>query len=241
MGEEQLTMPRHIAVIMDGNGRWAVERGLDREEGHRAGRHAARRFMRAAQARDIEAVSRYAFSTENWMRPGPEVDALMELFETALRGELEELCRHGVKLRVSGRRWALPKPLQRALLNAEAATAENTSMILNLCVNYGGQVEIVDAAKSIVRDIQAGKVSCDEIDEELFARYLYVPDIPPVDLLIRPGGALRVSSFMLWQIAYAEFYSMTKYWPDFQAEDLDEAIAEYSRRQRRFGGLVLDD
>ncbi len=241
MGEEQQAVPRHVAVIMDGNGRWAVERGLEREEGHRAGRHAARRFMRAAQARDIEAVSLYAFSTENWMRPGPEVDALMELIETALLVELEELCRHGVKLRVSGRRWALPKPLQRALLNAEAATTGNTSMILNLCVNYGGQVEIIDAAKAIAREIQAGKLGIDDIDEEVFGQHLYVPDIPPVDLLIRPGGDLRVSNFMLWQIAYAEFYSMPKYWPDFQAEDLDEAIEEYSRRQRRFGGLVLDD
>ncbi len=241
MSEEQLTIPRHIAVIMDGNGRWAMERGLDREEGHGAGRHAARRFMRAAQARDVEVVSLYAFSTENWMRPTPEVDALMELIETALLVELEELCRHGVKLRVSGRRWALPKPLQRALKNAEAATVENTSMVLNLCVNYGGQVEIIDAAKGIARDVKAGKLEIDEIDEELFDDYLYVPDIPQVDLLIRPGGDLRVSNFLLWQIAYAEFYSLDKYWPDFQPEDLDEAIEEYSRRQRRFGGLVLDD
>jgi len=241
MSEEQLTIPRHIAVIMDGNGRWAVERGLDREEGHRAGRHAARRFMRAAQARDVEVVSLYAFSTENWMRPSPEVDALMELIETALLVELEELCRHGVKLRVSGRRWALPKPLQRALKNAEAATVENTSMVLNLCVNYGGQVEIIDATKGIARDVKAGKLAIDDIDEDMFDDYLYVPDIPQVDLLIRPGGDLRVSNFLLWQIAYAEFYSMGKYWPDFQPEDLDEAIEEYSRRQRRFGGLVLDD
>ncbi|MFW5868685.1 MAG: polyprenyl diphosphate synthase [Armatimonadota bacterium] len=241
MSDEQDTMPRHIAVIMDGNGRWAVEQGLDREEGHRAGRHAARRFMRAAQARDIEAVSLYAFSTENWMRPGPEVEALMELIETALLVELEELCRHGVKLRVSGRRWELPRALQRALKNAEAATADNRSMILNLCVNYGGQVEIVDAAKGIVRDVMAGKLQIDDIDPETFSDYLYVPDIPPVDLLIRPGGDMRVSNFLLWQIAYAEFMVVDKYWPDFQPEDLDAAIAEYQRRQRRFGGLALEE
>ncbi|MFO8079552.1 MAG: polyprenyl diphosphate synthase [Armatimonadota bacterium] len=241
MSDEQRMMPRHVAVIMDGNGRWAVEQGLEREEGHRAGRHAARRFMRAAQARDIEAVSLYAFSSENWMRPGPEVDALMELIETALLVELEELCRHGVKLRVSGRRWELPRPLQRALRNAEAATADNTSMILNLCVNYGGQVEIVDAAKGIARDVMAGKLEIDEIEPEMFSDYLYVPDVPPVDLLIRPGGDMRVSNFLLWQIAYAEFLVLDKYWPDFQPEDLDAAIEEYRRRQRRFGGLALDD
>ncbi len=241
MSEEQDQEPQHIAVIMDGNGRWAVEQGLEREEGHRAGRHAARRFMRAAQARDIDAVSLYAFSTENWMRPGPEVDALMELIETALLVELEELCRHGVRLKVSGRRWGLPKPLQRALKNAEAATEDNTSMILNLCVNYGGQVEIVDATKGIVRDVVAGKLEIDDITDEMFSDYLYVPELPPVDLLIRPGGDMRVSNFLLWQIAYAEFYVMDKYWPDFQPDDLDAAIEEYQRRQRRFGGLALDD
>lgn len=241
MSDDTRVIPRHVAVIMDGNGRWALERGLAREEGHRAGRHAARRFMRAAQARDIEAVSLYAFSTENWMRPGPEVDALMELIETALLVELEELCRHGVRLRVSGRRWELPKPLQRALKSAEAATAENTSMVLNLCVNYGGQVEIVDAAKAIARDVVSGRVEIDEIDTERFSEYLYVPDIPPVDLLIRPGGDMRVSNFLLWQIAYSEFYVLGKYWPDFQPEDLDAAIEEYGRRQRRFGGLALEE
>lgn len=241
MTEEQVLIPRHVAVIMDGNGRWAVERGLDREEGHRAGRHAARRFTRAAQARDIEAVSLYAFSTENWARPSPEVDALMELIETALLVELQELCRHGVRLKVSGRRWELPAPLQRALSNAEEATAANDDMILNLCVNYGGQVEITDAAKEIARLVAAGELQLDDIGPDMFGSYLYVPDLPPVDLLIRPGGDLRVSNFMLWQIAYAEFYPMTEYWPDFQPEHLDAAIAEYSRRQRRFGGLALDD
>ncbi|MFW5867326.1 MAG: polyprenyl diphosphate synthase [Armatimonadota bacterium] len=241
MSEEERLIPRHIAVIMDGNGRWAVEQGLEREEGHRAGRHAARRFVRAAQARDVEAVSLYAFSSENWMRPGPEVDALMELIETALLVELEELCRHGVRLRVSGRRWELPRPLQRALKNAEAATADNTSMILNLCVNYGGQVEIVDAAKRIGRELMSGTLDLDDIDPEMFSEYLYVPDVPPVDLLIRPGGDMRVSNFLLWQIAYAEFLVLDKYWPDFQNEDLDAAIEEYGRRQRRFGGLALDD
>lgn len=239
-GENEL-MPRHVAVIMDGNGRWAVERGLDRTEGHRQGRYAARRFMRAADDRGIEAVSLYAFSTENWARPDSEVSALMELIETALVAELAELTSGNVQLRVSGRRTELPEPLQRALRTAEEATAENDGMYLNLCVNYGGQVEIVDAAKSIAKKVQAGELSVDDIDEQEFGRHLYVPELPPVDLLIRPGGDLRVSNFLLWQIAYAEFYVMEDYWPDFQPEHLDAAIEDYRRRQRRFGGLALEE
>ncbi len=241
MGDRELEIPRHVGVIMDGNGRWAIERGLDRTEGHRAGRHAARRFMRAAQAREIEAVSLYAFSTENWNRPTAEVDALMELIETALLMELEELCTEGVRLRVSGRRWDLPMPLQNALRKTEEATVDNDSITLNLCVNYGGQVELVDAAKEIARKVKAGSMELDDIDTESFAQHLYVPEIPPMDLLIRPGGDLRVSNFMLWQIAYAEFYVMDDYWPDFQPEHLDRAIEDYNRRQRRFGGLALDE
>ncbi len=241
MNAEEQEVPRHVGVIMDGNGRWAQDRGLDRTEGHRAGRHAARRFMRAAQARGIEYVSLYAFSTENWTRPVSEVEALMELIETAVLVELEELCREEVRLRVSGRRSELPEPLQNALSKAEEATAENEAITLNLCVNYGGQAELVDAAKQIAEKVRDGEMQTDEIDTDIFARYLYVPEIPPMDLLIRPGGDMRVSNFMLWQVAYAEFYSMPDYWPDFQPEHLDRAIEDYQRRQRRFGGLVLED
>lgn len=241
MGDEELQVPRHVGVIMDGNGRWASERGLERTEGHRAGRHAARRFMRAAQAREIEFASLYAFSTENWARPAAEVDALMGLIETAVLVELDELCREEVRLRVSGRTWDLPEPLQNALAKAEEATAQNDSITLNLCVNYGGQVELVDAAKELAREAQNGELDPDEIDVEVFAEHLYVPQMPPMDLLIRPGGDLRVSNFMLWQIAYAEIYVMEDYWPDFQPAHLDRAIEDYQRRQRRFGGLVLDE
>ncbi|MEA3401146.1 MAG: polyprenyl diphosphate synthase [Armatimonadota bacterium] len=243
MAEEhgELKIPRHVAVVMDGNGRWAEERGLDRVEGHREGRHAAKRFVRAANARGVEFVSLYAFSTENWSRPQREVDALMELIETALLAELEELCEGDVRLRVSGRRQELPEPLQRALRQSEEATADNSGMVLNLCVNYGGQVEITDAAKKLAQEVRDGKLDVDDIDPEVFAAHLYVPELPPVDLLIRPGGDLRVSNFLLWQIAYAEFYSMAEYWPAFQPEHLDRAIEDYSRRQRRFGGVVLEE
>ncbi|MGD9495960.1 MAG: polyprenyl diphosphate synthase [Armatimonadota bacterium] len=241
MSETELRIPRHIAVIMDGNGRWALERGLDRAEGHREGRNAARRFVRAAEERGVGCVSLYAFSTENWARPEPEVGAIMSLIELALQAELEELCQFSVRLVWSGRREGLPSGLQRALDNAMATTADNRGMILNLCLNYGGQVELADAAKKIAGEVLAGKLSVDEIDVDTVAAHLYVPSLPPVDLLIRPGGELRVSNFLLWQIAYAEFYVMEQYWPDFQAEHLDAAIADYSRRQRRFGGLALED
>lgn len=238
---ESREIPRHVAVIMDGNGRWALERGLDRTEGHIEGRNAARRFMRAADDRGVEVVSLYAFSTENWERPKREVSALMSLIRTALVAELEELCQGGVRLRFSGRREDLPEELQLALIEAKEATADNDGMILNLCVNYGGQVEIVDATKEIVRKVREGELAVEDIDVDLFAQHLYVPDIPPVDLLIRPGGDLRVSNFLLWQIAYAEFYVLDEYWPDFREEHLDEAIADYNRRQRRFGGLALEE
>lgn len=241
MGNNEVGRPRHVAVIMDGNGRWAQERGLSRVEGHREGRNAARRFVRAADARGIECVSLYAFSTENWSRPITEVDALMTLIETALIAELAELCEHDARLVWSGRREGLPDTLLEALELAMKTTANNPGLVLNLCVNYGGQAEIADAAQGIARRVQAGELAVDDIGPETVEQHLYVPSLPPVDLLIRPGGDLRISNFLLWQIAYAEFYVMQEYWPAFQPEHLDAAIADYQRRQRRFGGLVLDE
>lgn len=241
MGNNEVGRPRHVAVIMDGNGRWAQERGLSRVEGHREGRNAARRFVRAADARGIECVSLYAFSTENWSRPRSEVNALMTLIETALIAELAELCEHDARLVWSGRREGLPDTLLEALELAMKTTANNPGLVLNLCVNYGGQAEIADAAQGIARRVQAGELAVDDIGPETVEQHLYVPGLPPVDLLIRPGGDLRVSNFLLWQIAYAEFYVMQEYWPAFQPEHLDAAIADYQRRQRRFGGLVLDE
>jgi undecaprenyl diphosphate synthase len=241
MGNNEVGRPRHVAVIMDGNGRWAQERGLSRVEGHREGRNAARRFVRAADARGIECVSLYAFSTENWSRPITEVDALMTLIETALIAELAELCEHDTRLVWSGRWEGLPDTLLEALELAMKTTANNLGLVLNLCVNYGGQAEIADAAQGIARRVQAGELAVDDIGPETVEQHLYVPGLPPVDLLIRPGGDLRVSNFLLWQIAYAEFYVMQEYWPAFQPEHLDAAIADYQRRQRRFGGLVLDE
>jgi len=230
-------VPRHIAVIMDGNGRWATERGLDRIEGHYEGRKAARRFVEAASDRGIEVVSLYAFSSENWSRPTREVEALMGLIETALRAELEYLCRRNAQLRVSGRLHELPEALQRAMSEAIRATADNDGMVLNLCINYGGRAEIVDAVRAIAAEVQSGTVAIEGIDENTVSEHLYVPELPEPDLLIRPGGDLRVSNFLLWEIAYAEFYSLPVYWPDFTEEHLDEAIADFARRRRKFGGV----
>lgn len=235
MSDQSDQVPRHIAVIMDGNGRWAQERGLDRVEGHYEGRKALRRFVEAAVERGIEAVSVYAFSSENWSRPRQEVKALMDLMEAALGAELEDLCKNNVRLRASGRLHELPQGLQNALAHASDATADNNGMVLNLCINYGGRAEIVDAARAIAAKVNSGKIAPEEVDESTFAAYLYAPELPDPDLLIRPGGELRVSNFLLWEIAYTEFYVMPVYWPDFTERHLDEAIVEFNRRQRRFG------
>jgi len=236
--QETDQVPRHVAVIMDGNGRWAVERGLDRIEGHYEGRKAARRFVEAASDRGIEVVSLYAFSSENWSRPTREVEALMGLIETALRAELEYLCARNAQLRVSGRLHELPEGLQRAISDAIRATDDNDGMVLNLCVNYGGRAEIVDAVRAIAAEVQSGTVAIEDIDENTVSEHLYVPGLPEPDLLIRPGGELRVSNFLLWEIAYVEFYTLPVYWPDFKEEHLDEAIADFARRRRKFGRLV---
>jgi len=226
---------------MDGNGRWARERGLDRIEGHYEGRKAARRFVEAAVDRGIEVVSLYAFSSENWSRPRREVEALMELMETALYAELSDLCSNNVRLRVSGRIGELPEGLQRAIQDAIDATSVNDGMVLNLCINYGGRAEIVDAVRAIAGKVQSGTLAVEDIDESVVSEHLYVPGLPEPDLLIRPGGDLRVSNFLLWEIAYVEFYSLPVYWPDFTAEHLDEAIADFRRRKRKFGRVPGPD
>lgn len=237
MHERTGQVPRHIAVIMDGNGRWATERGLDRIEGHYEGRKAARRFVEAAVERSIEVVSLYAFSSENWSRPQPEVEGLMGLIEVALRVELEDMCRNNVQLRVSGRLHELPEALQRVIGEAVAATDNDDGMVLNLCINYGGRAEVVDAVRAIAAEVQSGATAVEDIDESTVSEHMYAPELPAPDLLIRPGGDLRVSNFLLWEIAYAEFYSLPVYWPDFTEEHLDEAIADFARRRRKFGGV----
>lgn len=234
---EGLEIPGHVAIIMDGNGRWAQERGLPRVQGHLYGRYATKRAVRACGAIGVRALSLYAFSAENWRRPPDEVEAILGLVERALREEMDELDEANVRFRASGRLDELPDSLARLLKEAEEKLRANSGMVLNLCVNYGGRAEIADAARAIAEKAAAGAVAAGDVDEVLVAEHLYQADLPEVDLLIRPGGEMRVSNFLLWQIAYAEIVVLPVLWPDFREEHLAEAIEEYNRRQRRFGGL----
>jgi undecaprenyl diphosphate synthase len=230
-------LPRHIAVVMDGNGRWARQRGLKRIEGHAEGRKATRRVVEECVRLGIEHLSLYAFSTENWSRSAEEVRGILTLIEMALEAELDDLHANNVRFITSGRTQDLPESLQRALAAGEARTAGNSGLVLNLALNYSGRTELADACRAIARDCVEGRLSAAEVTVEAVGRRLYRPELPDVDLFIRPGGEMRVSNFLLWQIAYAEIYVCSVLWPDFQAEHLHEAIAEFGRRERRFGGL----
>ncbi|MCX7599952.1 MAG: polyprenyl diphosphate synthase, partial [Armatimonadetes bacterium] len=214
------------------------QRGLPRIQGHFEGRKATKRTVRACAAIGIEVLSLYAFSVENWRRPHEEVNAILRLIATALEEELAELDANNVRFRASGRLVELPEYLQQILQKGEERTADNTGLILNLCVNYGGRAEIVDAARNIVARAAAGDLDPASIDETIFAQHLYQPDLPDPDLLLRPGGETRVSNFLLWQVAYSEVIILPVLWPDFREEHLADALVEYSRRQRRFGGVT---
>jgi undecaprenyl diphosphate synthase len=217
---------------MDGNGRWAESRGLPVAEGHRAGTKALRRTVEAAIDLGIESLTVYAFSTENWTRPPDEVDALMEIFHETIDRELPDLCKQGVRTRFIGRRDRAPDELRRRMADLEADTAANSRLDLWIAFDYGGRAEIVDAARRLVVD----GVAADAVDEEALARRLYAPELPDPDLLIRTSGELRVSNFLLWQLAYAELVFVDTLWPDFGDEDLRTALDQYARRRRRFGG-----
>lgn len=234
---EGLRIPCHIAVVMDGNGRWAQQRGLPRLAGHIEGRKATKRFVQASAELGIRVVSLYAFSTENWSRPEAEVEGLLALIENSLREELRELDEADVVFRASGRLSQLPRSLQEMLAAGREATADNQGLTLNLCLNYGGRAEIVDAARGVATAVREGQLEPQDISEEDFARHLYAPDLPDVELLLRPGGEMRVSNFLLWEIAYAELVVLDVLWPDFQAEHLLEALRIFTGRERRFGGV----
>jgi len=230
-------MPRHIAIIMDGNGRWAHQRGLPRIVGHRQGYKTVRHIVEVALDLGIEVLTLYTFSVENWKRPPEETGALMRLIEAAARKELADLNRNQVRLIVSGRTSALPQGLRRALEHTMEETRHHHRLILNLAINYGGRAEIVDAARCIAEMVRQGKLSPEDITEESFARFLYSPDLPDPDLLIRTAGEMRVSNFLLWQIAYTEFWVTPVLWPDFRRSHLLEAIEAYGQRQRKFGAI----
>jgi len=234
---EEDCRPRHVAIIMDGNGRWAVQRGLPRTEGHRAGVEALRGVVKAAPELGIKILTCYAFSTENWKRPKDEVDTLMNLLLEYCRLEAETLNRNGVRINAIGRIHELPAAQQQEIARAVALTRNNDRLILNLAVNYGGQAELVDAFRSLAAEVKAGGLEPDAIDAEAVRRHLYTAGLPDPDLVIRTAGEMRLSNFLLWQSAYAEIWVTDVYWPDFTREHLEQALRDYARRERRFGAL----
>ncbi len=227
--------PTHIAIIMDGNGRWAKRRGLPRLVGHREGRKAVRRVVQGCGELGVKFLTLYAFSAENWQRAQPEVRGLMELIERVLRAELDELHRSNVRIVGSGRLAELPPSLREALDQAFVRTRDNTGLTLNLALNYSGRCELVDAMRKLAAQAAGGSLAAGEVDEVRIHSALYQPQIPDPDLLIRTGGEMRLSNFLLWQIAYTELYVTDVLWPDFERKHLEEAIAVYHQRERRFG------
>ncbi len=228
-------VPRHVAIIMDGNGRWAQQRGLDRLAGHAEGAKSVEAVLRACRQAGVQILSLYAFSTENWVRPRSEINGLMRLLAQFLRKHEPSLRRHRIRLRAIGRLDDLPRAVRTVLGHVIRATAANDAGQLVLCLSYGGRAEIVDAARAIARRVQAGELAVAGIDEAEFARHLYAPDLPDPDLVIRTSGEMRLSNFLLWQLSYAELFVTDTLWPDFREEQFRQALAEYGRRRRRFG------
>jgi undecaprenyl diphosphate synthase len=231
---EPSEIPRSVAIIMDGNGRWAEARGLPVEAGHQEGTRALRRTVEAALELGIESLTVYAFSTENWLRPPAEVDSLMTIFRETIDRELPDLAKQGVRTRFIGRRDRASEELQERMSALELETADRERLELWIAFDYGGRAELADAARRLV----AARIAPEEIDEDVFAVYLYAPDMLDPDLLIRTSGELRISNFLLWQLAYSELVFVDRLWPDFGEEDLRQAVGEYARRKRRFGGRI---
>ena len=228
-------LPRHIAIIMDGNGRWAKKRGLPRTLGHRAGIQSVRRIVEACVELKISVLTLYAFSVENWKRPKREINTLMRLLSEFLEKEIEEMNEHRIRFTAIGRTEELPDFVQERLARTIEATRQNRGLVLNLALNYGGRSEIVDAVRKIVVRAKEDHFDPNQIDEGFFSSYLYTHSLPDPDLLIRTSGEMRVSNFLLWQISYSEIYVTKKFWPDFSKKDLEEAILDFQRRERRFG------
>jgi undecaprenyl diphosphate synthase len=233
-------LPAHVAIIMDGNGRWARARGLPRAAGHRAGAEALRTVSECCAQWGIPYLTAYAFSTENWSRPPEEIDFLMNELRRFLRERRREMVKNGICLRAIGRLHELPASVRKELEKAREATARGSALALTLALNYGGRAEIVDACRALAREAAEGRLSPEQIDEPAFAAHLYAPDLPDPDLLIRTAGEMRVSNFLLWQIHYAEIYVTDTPWPDFGREQLHDAIRAYAARERRFGRVGTD-
>lgn len=226
-------IPTHVAVIMDGNGRWANQRGLPRLAGHRAGVENIRRVLEGAVEFGVKVLTIYAFSTENWGRPDDEVQGLLKIFEEVIGREVPEMHKNGVKLRHLGRLTGISEGLKRAVHDAIELTKNNDRILLNVAFNYGGRAEILDAIRRMIQD----GVQPHQVDEDLFCRYLYTNGLPDPDLIIRTAGEMRLSNFLIWQAAYAEYYSTESSWPDFDKRELYNALLTFSQRQRRFGKL----
>ena len=232
-------LPKHVAIIMDGNGRWAAQRGQPRIAGHRAGVEAVRASVDTGARLGLGALTLYAFSTENWKRPRYEVDALMRMLRKYLRIELAEIHRQNIRFQTIGRTEALAPRVKDEIARASQETASNTGMVLSIALNYGGRAEIVDACRTAMKKLAAQGKSVDELDEQSIERELYTRNLPDLDLLVRTSGELRISNFLLWQSAYAEIYVTDTLWPDFRRLHLLQAIVDYQQRSRRFGGLKL--
>jgi len=235
--EDLKCIPRHIAIIMDGNGRWAKERGLPRTEGHRVGADTVRRVSEGCGELGVEYLTLYAFSSENWKRPKREVDALMKLLEQFLRTKTPEMKEQNIRLQAIGRLHDLPKSCQDQLHKSIEATSQNNGLTLILALSYGGREEIIDGVKSLLDSVEKGHLDKGMIDGDVFSKHLYTRYYPDPDLLIRTSGEMRISNFLLWQLSYTEFYITPKLWPDFGKEDLKDAIRDYGQRQRRFGAV----
>lgn len=233
---KDILVPKHVGVIMDGNGRWAKKRGLPRKFGHREGAKTFRAIARHAKAIGVSYITFYAFSTENWKRPKDEVDAIMNLFEKYL-DEVRDFMDENIRVRFIGDRTMLNPRLQEKMKNVEEDSKDFDAMTLILAINYGGRDEITHAVKTIADDIFSGEISADEITESLIQNRLYTEEIPDVDLIIRPSGEQRLSNFLIWQAAYAEYYFTNILWPDFSNKDFEKAIITFSERNRRFGGI----
>lgn len=235
-----LVLPRHIGIIMDGNGRWATKRGLERPEGHKAGAEAFRRICDYACELGIQAVTFYAFSTENWKRPEKEVNTILDLFRAFLIEAQERKAENeqkGMNIHFLGDRSILPDDIIELFNSVESGSSDKTRTIVNLAVNYGGRAEITTAVKAIAQKVKDGGLDVEDIDEDTISDNLYTSGMPDPDMIIRPGGESRISNFLIWQSAYAEFWFTDIYWPDFTEADLDEAIISFCRRNRRFGGI----
>jgi undecaprenyl diphosphate synthase len=229
------SLPRHVAIIMDGNGRWANRRHLPRIAGHRAGLQAVRKIVERCASKGIEALTVFAFSSENWRRPQREVKLLMDLFLTALEREVAKLHENGIRLRVIGDRGRFSAKLRRHMESAERLTAGNTRMTLTIAASYGGRWDVTEAARALARRVEAGELSADAITPEMIEGALVLHDLPEPDFFIRTGGEQRISNFLLWQLAYTELYFTDTLWPDFDEKAFDAALTSYAKRQRRFG------